>query len=711
MRYLFIFLIALSPAFGWVEPEEVFVDEIDESEYDRGESYARFTYADKYVFVTHEDDEEEQVIRNLPAASGDFLKTRTASYAEVEFIDGSLLQVADRTHVEFQAINEIYNNESLSVFKLYKGSLFLHVTDEWDHSDRRVFRVDTEDGSTYIEAPGIYRVDRENGLTKLKVFRGFAELSGERHSEPVYSGEYSQVRNMGTPSRTRTFNSFYGDRFERWAYERRPRSGSVSSAYVDGSISSYAGDLDDHGEWRYHDELDTHVWVPVVTTSWRPYYHGYWVPRHGRLTWVSYDPFGWVTHHYGRWGWSIGFGWHWIPGYRYSPAWVAWSSFDTYLGWCPLGYWNRPYYYWRHRPSTVIINHHHYRWRYISATRIIHRERIYSDRGIIHRGKRHISTGRIALDRRGSRSAVSLTRAARNPAFNREVAATRTYRRGTLATRTPSGRIERTAIRGPRTGTSTVIRHSPRITRSISSRGGTSVSTDRAGRSGSSREVGVTRGSSTRNSSVTRGSTSRSGTSRSSVTRDRGSSSRSNATRGSSSRGSSSRSNATRGSSGSSSRSNATRGSSGSSSRSNATRGSSSRGNRENATRGSSGSSSRSNATRGSSSRGSSSRSNATRGSGSSSRSNATRGSSSRGSSSRSNATRSSGSSSRSNATRSSGSSSRSKATRSSGSKSSRSNATRSSGSSSRSSATRSSGSKPRSSSASRGSSSRKRNN
>jgi hypothetical protein len=67
---------------------------------------------------------------------------------------------------------------------------------------------------------------------------------------------------------------------------------------------------------------------------------------------VSYDPFGYVTHHYGRWGWSGMYGWYWIPGVYYSPAWVVWNMVDAFFGWAPLGYYNRPIYWghnsWRH---------------------------------------------------------------------------------------------------------------------------------------------------------------------------------------------------------------------------------------------------------------------------------------------------------------------------------------------------------------------------
>jgi hypothetical protein len=60
------------------------------------------------------------------------------------------------------------------------------------------------------------------------------------------------------------------------------------------------------------------------------------------MTWVSDEPWAYVAYHHGRWHWSVGVGWFWIPGVNYSPAWVAWNSTPGYYGWAPLGYYNTP---------------------------------------------------------------------------------------------------------------------------------------------------------------------------------------------------------------------------------------------------------------------------------------------------------------------------------------------------------------------------------
>jgi len=52
--------------------------------------------------------------------------------------------------------------------------------------------------------------------------------------------------------------------------------------------------------------------------------------------WDSDERFGWVTYHYGRWVNDRYYGWVWIPGTEWAPAWVSWRHGNGYTGWAPL---------------------------------------------------------------------------------------------------------------------------------------------------------------------------------------------------------------------------------------------------------------------------------------------------------------------------------------------------------------------------------------
>ena len=111
---------------------------------------------------------------------------------------------------------------------------------------------------------------------------------------------------------------------------------------VPADVRYYSDDLDDNGSWVDVDDVGR-VWRPrVANDDWRPYSRGRWGAYSSGLTWVSDEPWGYLTYHYGRWGWGASFGWYWIPGSYYSPAWVAWNWSDGYAGWAPMGYYNYP---------------------------------------------------------------------------------------------------------------------------------------------------------------------------------------------------------------------------------------------------------------------------------------------------------------------------------------------------------------------------------
>ena len=124
-------------------------------------------------------------------------------------------------------------------------------------------------------------------------------------------------------------------------------------------IREDSGVLDENGRWEkvYYDGEYREAWRPTnVKEDWAPYTVGHWTDWYGDYTWVPYEPFGYVTHHYGFWflandcwywappavaagwdfpRWGIGFGWY--------PGRVGWLYSEAAVGWFPLLPWE-PYY-------------------------------------------------------------------------------------------------------------------------------------------------------------------------------------------------------------------------------------------------------------------------------------------------------------------------------------------------------------------------------
>jgi hypothetical protein len=104
------------------------------------------------------------------------------------------------------------------------------------------------------------------------------------------------------------------------------------------SYNTFYTKLDPYGEWRETSDYG-YVWQPREaehSRSWRPYTDGHWVYTDSGWTWISEEPFGWATYHYGRWTRLRNIGWVWVPGDEWAPAWVSWRKSDDYVGWAPL---------------------------------------------------------------------------------------------------------------------------------------------------------------------------------------------------------------------------------------------------------------------------------------------------------------------------------------------------------------------------------------
>ena len=90
-----------------------------------------------------------------------------------------------------------------------------------------------------------------------------------------------------------------------------------------------------YGEWVEMQDYGW-SWAPRVERGWRPYTRGQWASTDDGWYWDSDEEFGWATYHYGRWVDDPYYGWIWVPGTEWAPAWVSWRHGNGYTGWAPL---------------------------------------------------------------------------------------------------------------------------------------------------------------------------------------------------------------------------------------------------------------------------------------------------------------------------------------------------------------------------------------
>jgi hypothetical protein len=108
------------------------------------------------------------------------------------------------------------------------------------------------------------------------------------------------------------------------------------SARADVSFDFFYDSLSPLGQWIEVSDYG-YCWRPSdVDGDWTPYSEGYWTYTDAGWTWVSYEDWGGITYHYGRWTLLEDEGWCWVPGTEWGPAWVSWRNSDDYIGWAPL---------------------------------------------------------------------------------------------------------------------------------------------------------------------------------------------------------------------------------------------------------------------------------------------------------------------------------------------------------------------------------------
>jgi hypothetical protein len=111
---------------------------------------------------------------------------------------------------------------------------------------------------------------------------------------------------------------------------------SPARAEVEVSFDYFYDSLSPYGEWADVGDYGP-CWSPTnVDAEWSPYADGYWAYTDAGWTWVSYEDYGGIVYHYGRWLQVAGGRWFWRPDYEWAPAWVSWRHSPEYIGWAPL---------------------------------------------------------------------------------------------------------------------------------------------------------------------------------------------------------------------------------------------------------------------------------------------------------------------------------------------------------------------------------------
>lgn len=335
--------------------------------------------------------------KDAPFGLDDALSSGDNSRAELILPNNTWVRVDENSQIQMLALKE-----DLTEVDVASGVARFH-----NRSATGIIRATTPFGQVVAKPGTVFDVYVGNQSAEVVAVKGQVDFLHEPDEAryEVKAGTTSLIADSrdvtaGSNIVDRDWNDWNEKRDSFWS--KRVEVRGDSAKYLPEGLRYDAADLDDHGRWEkvYYDGDYHRMWRPErVSTDWSPYSVGRWTTYYGDQCWIPYEPFGYVTHHYGSWIY-IGNLWYWAPPvprrpvhvvsplsitFSWYPGRVAWIHRDRHVGWVPLA--PREVYY-GHRywgPRTVVINQvniyrpniHIHKYRHIERAVIIDRDDFY----------------------------------------------------------------------------------------------------------------------------------------------------------------------------------------------------------------------------------------------------------------------------------------------------------------------------------------------
>jgi hypothetical protein len=255
----------------------------------------------------------ELAMQNMPIVEGMLLGTGSdASYAEVEFEDGSTMRLGPGTAVKFSQLVTRATGAKSTVVRVDRGTIF--VTRENTKNDE--FTLAARGMRKMAVQPATHmRVELEGTKTNVAVFSGNVAVEG--NGEPVMVGK-KQTLTVDVADASAQVE--VAKRVEEGPYDGWDKDlQQYHDRYAKGNSLLGGGgygvsDLNYYGSFMTVGGCGT-FWQPYfVSSSWSPYGTGVWAQYGGGYSWVSPYPWGWLPFHSGGWSYCPSQGWGWQPG-------------------------------------------------------------------------------------------------------------------------------------------------------------------------------------------------------------------------------------------------------------------------------------------------------------------------------------------------------------------------------------------------------------
>ncbi|MBZ5515804.1 MAG: FecR domain-containing protein [Acidobacteriia bacterium] len=300
----------------------------------------RLSFTEGTVTVQRPDvDEWAEAPVNTPLQEGFKLQTAENSFAEVEFENSSTVRLGQLSFLEFTQLALAASGAKVNRITLDQGYATFNALPEGGD----FYGVTAGDTTLTPRGKTRFRVDVEEGMLMVKVFRGSVEVMSPEGTGTLGENTVLEI----APGQEDPFQISQGitkDAWDEWVEQREDQMETVQSAGVPVPYSTNVNDLmygvvdlAFYGNWVNLPGYGP-GWIPAVGRGWSPFTAGRWCwyPSFG-YTWISYEPWGWLPYHYGAWIYNPTWGWSWIPTGvgMWQPAVVDWYSGPGWVGWAP----------------------------------------------------------------------------------------------------------------------------------------------------------------------------------------------------------------------------------------------------------------------------------------------------------------------------------------------------------------------------------------
>ena len=294
-----------------------------------------------------EEKEWVAMVKDAPFETADALFSANKGMAEMTVPNGTWLRIGNSTQIQFIALEADLSEVDVAV----------GVARFYNKGAATVIKATSPFGYV-LASPGtvfdIYAGERSVEVVAVKGAVSFVHAATDARYEvtadsPSILANASQV-SPGDGTIDPDWHGWNTSRDNFWKAKARVTGRSVE--YLPANLQSESYALEENGSWESipYEGSSRWFWRPTtVARGWSPFTVGRWTDWNGDQVWISAEPFGYVTHHYGNWIY-VRESWYWAPpvvsermghslldiGFYWSPGRVLWIDDDKHVGWVPL---------------------------------------------------------------------------------------------------------------------------------------------------------------------------------------------------------------------------------------------------------------------------------------------------------------------------------------------------------------------------------------